>query len=161
MGALDLDTGFMHVAPQMSVAAVVNQFVTFSCGDRSFGLDIMSVREIRSWSAVTVVPGQAHGALGVLDIRGKIVEVYDLATLIDAYGDRETVNRVVIVVSLGARELGVVVDTVSDIIFANADDMRPPPRGKPAREASVSALINTDGRLIAILNLAALFPDEF
>jgi chemotaxis signal transduction protein len=53
------------------------------------------------------------------------------------------------------------VDSVSDIIFAGAEDMRPvPARGQPAEEAMVSALVKNEDRLIAILNLRALFPEQ-
>ncbi|MGV8856860.1 MAG: chemotaxis protein CheW, partial [Devosia sp.] len=64
----------------------LDQFVTFTCSNRAFGVDIMSVREIRSWSPVTELPGQPHGAKGVLDIRGSVVQVYDLAVMLGGYG---------------------------------------------------------------------------
>ncbi len=138
----------------------VNQFVTFTCGKRAFGVDIMSVREIRSWSPTTPMPNQPFGADGVLDIRGKIVEVYDLAAMLGAMGSGIEAGRVILVVSLGQRDVGILADTVSDIIFAKPEDMRPSPSKEGGRtESCVSMLVKNEDRLIAILDLAILFPN--
>lgn len=142
---------------------VPNQFVTFTCGPRAFGIDIMAVREIRSWAPVTELPNQPFGAKGVLDIRGSIVQVYDLMTMIGGHGgDIEAKgSQVVLVVSLKSQDVGLLVDTVSDIIFAQGEDLRPAPRtGDRAASASVLGLVKNEDRLIAILDLKALFPGE-
>lgn len=137
-----------------------DQFVTFTCSDRAFGVDIMSVREIRSWSPVTELPGQPHGAKGVLDIRGSVVQVYDLAVMLGGYGSDSSAGQVVLVVSLEQQDVGLLVDTVSDIIFAQPEDLRPvPASGMDSRNAMVSGMFKNEDRLIAILNLNALFPN--
>jgi purine-binding chemotaxis protein CheW len=147
-------------AQAISETSATNQFVTFTCGQRAFGIEIMSVREIRSWSPTTQLPGQPFGAQGVLDIRGSIVEVYDLATLLGAGGYEDgSAGKVVLVASLGQGEVGIIVDAVSDIIFARPEDMRPAPtQGQGRGDGTVSALVKNEDRLIAILNLPALFP---
>lgn len=140
-----------------------NQFVTFTCGDRAFGIEIMSVREIRSWTPTTELPGQPFGAKGVLDIRGSIVQVYDLAAIIGGGGTGgERRGQVVLVVSLSGQNIGILVDSVSDIIFAGGDDLRPVPSNGAGRGegGQVSGLVKHEDRLIAILNLAALFPSD-
>jgi len=146
----------------LAEAATANQFVTFTCGDRAFGIDIMSVREIRSWSPTTELPSQPFGAIGVLDIRGSIVQVYDLQRMLGSHGGNGETGQVVLVVSLRHLDVGLLVNTVSDIIFAQGDDLRPLP-GVKSRQASggqVAFLIKSEDRLIAVLDLAALFPSE-
>ncbi len=145
-----------------AVADLANQFVTFTSGDRSFGIDIMSVREIRGWSPVTELPSQPFSAIGVLDIRGKIVQVYDLQRILGSHGGgNESGSRVVLVVSLKNQDVGLLVDTVSDIVFAQTEDVRPlPGRGQRTDDGFVSCMVKIDDRLIAILNLPALFPAE-
>ena len=157
--------GLLHeeaaAASSRSVADVgtSNQFVTFTCGQRVFGIPIMSVREIRKWSPTTPMPGQPYGAKGVLDIRGKIVEVYDLASMVGATGADHDSGKVILVVSLGAEDVGIIADTVQDIIFAKADDLRPPPSGgSGGAEGTVSTLVKNGDELIAILDLEKLFP---
>lgn len=150
-----------EAASQQVEARVPNQFVTFTCGERAFGIDIMCVREIRSWSPTTELPAQPFGAKGVLDIRGSIVQVYDLESMLGGMGGGGQSSQVVLVVSLRNQDVGLMVDTVSDIIFAQPEDLRPVPASKGGRGAGpVSGLVKNEDRLIAILDLAALFPGE-
>jgi purine-binding chemotaxis protein CheW len=139
-------------------ASTTNQFVTFTCGQRLFGIDIMSVREIRKWSRTTPMPNQPYGACGVLDIRGSIVEIYDLAAMLGAHSVEEEASKVILVVSLGSRDVGIIADTVSDIIFAKPDDLRASPNGQRKGEISVSKLVKSGDHLIAVLDLDVLFP---
>jgi len=142
--------------------AVPSQFVTFTCGTRAFGIDIMRVREIRRWSPITELPNQPFGAKGVLDIRGNIVRVYDLVRLVGGDSFHEDKHdRVVLVVSLTSQDVGLLVDAVSDIIFAQGEDLRPVPGiMTDGQDSSVLGLVRNEHRLIAILNLGALFPGE-
>jgi purine-binding chemotaxis protein CheW len=139
-------------------AATANQFVTFTCGQRLFGIEIMSVREIRKWSRTTPLPNQPYGACGVLDIRGNIVEIYDLASMLGAHSMEDDASKVILVVSLGERDVGVIADTVSDIIFARPDDLRPSPNKPQKAESSVSRLVKSGDQLVAVLDLDVLFP---
>ena len=163
MAGAALHDSYMDTAPQAVETNVTNQFVTFTCGTRAFGIDIMAVREIRSWSPITELPNQPFGATGVLDIRGSIVQVYDLSAMIGGRGgfDEPNGGQVVLVVSLETQDVGLVVDAVSDIIFAQGEDLRPVPANS-ARGAggAVSGLVKNEDRLIAILDLRALFPAE-
>ena len=158
MASLSLHDDRMTAAAPVEVRAL-DQFVTFTCSGRAFGIDIMSVREIRSWSPTTELPGQPHGAKGVLDIRGSVVQVYDLAVMLGGSGSENNSGQVVLVVSLQSQDVGLLVDTVSDIIFAQPEDLRPvPASGGNSANAMVSGMFKHEDRLITILNLAAMFP---
>lgn len=104
------------------------------------------------------MPNQPYGACGVLDIRGSIVEIYDLAAMLGAHSGEDDASKVILVVSLGNRDVGVIADTVSDIIFAKPDDLRPPPGAKGREESTVSKLVKSGDHLIAVLDLDVLFP---
>ncbi|WP_193334895.1 chemotaxis protein CheW [Devosia beringensis] len=158
MASVSFHDGRMTAEVPVEVRTL-DQFVTFTCSDRAFGIDIMSVREIRSWSPTTALPDQPHGAKGVLDIRGSVVQVYDLAVMLGGYGSEINTGQVVLVVSLQNQDVGLLVDTVSDIIFAQPEDLRPVPlSGGDRANAMVSGMFKNEDRLIAILNLAAMFP---
>lgn len=163
MASAALHETYMDTTPRVTETDVTNQFVTFTCAGRAFGVDIMSVREIRSWSPTTELPAQPFGAKGVLDIRGSVVQVYDLAVMLGGSGRSDDANKgqVVLVVSLKNQDVGMLVDTVSDIIFARREDMRPvPPASSDRGAAMVSGLIKNEDKLIAILDLNALFPGQ-
>ena len=139
-------------ASEVRSQARVSQFVAFSVGENAYGVDIMSVREIRSWSETTTLPDQSYGARGVLDIRGRIVEVFDLASSLGAQSRQSESTRVVLVVAREGRDIGMVVDAVSDIVDASPEDFRDPPNS-----GKVLAIVKQDDKLISILDLNALF----
>ncbi len=130
-----------------------SQFVTCNVGDNAYGVDIIAVREIRSWTPTTMLPDQAHGARGVLDIRGKIVEVFDLSAVLGSGMHANQTNQVVLVVAIGGRDVGLAVDSVSDIVDAAPGDFAEPPKvgGK------VAEIVRQNDRLISILDLDVLF----
>ena len=143
---------------KIAEVTTTNQFVTFTCGQRLLGIEIMSVREIREWSRPTPTPNQPYGACGVLDTRGSIVEVYDLASMLSAQSSEDEPGKVILVASLGNRDVGIIADTVSDIIFAKPYDLRPPPNEQIRGESTVSKLVKSGDQLIAVLDLDVLFP---
>ena len=133
--------------------AMANQFVTFNVGENAYGVDIMAVREIRSWTPTTELPDQAYGARGVLDIRGSIVEVFDLSLVLGSGGRDHQDNQVVLVVAIGERDVGLAVDSVSDIVDAADGDFAEP----PAKGGKVAAMVRQNEHLISILDLNVLF----
>ena len=121
-------------------------------------MDIMSVREIRSWSCTMQLPGRPFGAKGVLDIRSNVVEVFDLCAILGGSETDPLPGHVVMVVSMDATNIGILVDSVSDIIFAEPENFRDAPgAGIDEQGAKTSGLVQQDERLIAVLNLNALF----
>lgn len=134
-----------------------DQFVTFSAGGTNYGVDIMAVREIRSWTPTTEMPGRHPSSRGMLDIRGKVVEVFDLAVALGGTPSPQAPEQVIVVVSLGERDAGLLVDAVSDIVFADKSKLLEPPEAGTMSERYVSHLINQGDGLVAILDVEALF----
>lgn len=156
----NLDRAPVSATESVGAINATSQFVTFTSSDRAYGVDIMAVREIRSWSPITEVPEAPYGSLGVLDIRGKIVQVFDLATLLGSHSrSDDTSGRVVLVVSPGKRDVGLLVDTVSDIIFIQGDQLRDAPNSEPG-QGKLRNLVKVDDRLIGILDIDVLFPRD-
>ena len=151
--ALALDPIESEAAIDGGASARANQFVTFNVGENAYGVDIMAVREIRSWTPTTELPDQAYGARGVLDIRGSIVEVFDLSIVLGSGGREHQDNQVVLVVAIGDRDVGLAVDSVSDIVDAAENDFAEP----PAKGGKVAAMVRQNEQLISILDLDTLF----
>ncbi len=107
----------------------LNQVLTFSVGASRYAIDIAAVREIRGWSPVTAIPEANAQMVGMLNLRGVVVPVFDLRVRfgVDASGD--ILQTAVIVVSLpctaGESLCGLVVDGVSDVTTVKADQLRP------------------------------------
>lgn len=152
--AHDVDETVLDEPPELKSRRAASQFVTFTVGENAYGIDIMAVREIRSWSKTTDLPDQGYGACGVLDIRGRIVEVFDLAVMLNSgSGGRGEVNsQVVLVVAMNGQDVGLLVDSVSDIVDAAHDDFRDP----PAKGGKISAIVKQGDMLISILDLPHL-----
>ena len=139
-------------------AADWQQYVAFELGDQYYGVEITSVREIRQWSPTTELPNQPHYGRGVLDIRGEVIPVYDLRARFGGPMVDVTDSHVVLIVSIDDRSIGILVDTVSDIIDLSTADMRPVPEGARVEEhETVTCLANHGDRMIALLDLSALF----
>jgi purine-binding chemotaxis protein CheW len=149
-----------------TAAAAVNQVLTFVIGDATYGIDIPCVQEIRGWSPVTRLPQAPADVLGVLNLRGSIVPVLDLRLKFGADNVQYTPITVIIVVSVmsakGAREFGMVVDGVSDVIDITAQDVKPAPDlGATASGAYIRGLIPVSGRMVVLLDVELLIGKEF
>ena len=135
-----------------------SQYVTFSVDDRSYGIEITKVREIKGWSEPTELPNSPHAMRGVLNLRGVIVPIFDLRA---QFGEGITDAReehVVIIVTLGERLIGVLVDAVSDILALEPSEILPvPATERGADHHFLSGLVSRNDRLVALLKLEELF----
>ena len=93
----------------------------------------------------------------MLDIRGSIVEVYGLAAMLGINSAEDEASKVILVISLGNRDIGVIADAVSDIIFAKPEDLRPSLNSTGCGNSSVSKLAKSGNHLIAVLDVDVLF----
>ena len=130
------------------------QYITFACAGQSFGVDIMSMREIRNWSPVTPLPGQKPDVLGVIDIRGRVVPVHDLALRIGCSTERQTqrAGQVILVLKVAGHDMGLLVDSVSDIIDVKAADMLAVPQIEGTAARFLAGIARQGDNLVAILD---------
>ena len=108
-----------------------HQILTFTLGAETYGVDILRVQEIRGWSPVTRIPQSPSHVLGVLNLRGSIVPIIDLRMRFNLAQAEYTAVTVIIVLSVesssGRRDIGVVVDGVSDVIDVEHAGIKPAP----------------------------------
>ena len=103
------------------------EFLVFTLGDEEYGIDILKVQEIRGYDQVTRIANTPDFIKGVTNLRGVIVPIVDLRVKF-SQGDVEyDDNTVVIVLNLGPRVVGIVVDGVSDVLSLTAEQIRPAP----------------------------------
>ena len=96
----------------------------FRVGAESYGVDIRLVREIRAWSPTTNLPNTPDYVRGVINIRGSIVPILDVRARFGQGQTDASKAHVVIVVAIGARSVGLLVDAVSDIVAVNENEVK-------------------------------------
>lgn len=139
------------------VTRAPQQYVTFRSAGGQYGAGIMQVQEIRSWQPTSPLPNRPRAARGVLDIRGKVVEVYDLSMLLGEAALEPDKGSVILVLSLPTRIVGLLVESVSDIIQVEAGSSMPVPKDSddPAT-VCMDGMVNQDGTLVGLLDLDIL-----
>ncbi len=103
------------------------EFLVFTLGDEEYGIDILKVQEIRGYDQVTRIANTPAFIKGVTNLRGVIVPIVDLRIKFSQVDVDYNDNTVVIVLNLGQRVVGIVVDGVSDVLSLTAEQIRPAP----------------------------------
>ncbi|WP_342620171.1 chemotaxis protein CheW [Rhodoferax sp. GW822-FHT02A01] len=107
--------------------SVPSEWLSFKLGDEEYGIDILSVQEIRSFEKPTRMTNMPAFVLGVLNLRGVIVPVLDMRVKFNLERVEYGELTVCIVLSIGHRTVGMVVDGVSDVVTLTPEQMRPVP----------------------------------
>jgi len=134
-----------------------SEYLTFHLADEEYGVDILRVREIRGWEKVTPVPNSPGYVKGVLNLRGAIVPVVDLRVRFNLPQANYTETTVVIVLSVlsddGEREriMGVVVDSISDVVNASVSDIQATPEFDSSIEIEYIQSLATSGENMLML----------
>jgi len=105
----------------------VGEYLTFVLGTEEYGIDILKVQEIRGYDAVTKIANTPDFIKGVINLRGTIVPIVDLRLRFNLGHADYNEFTVVIILNLGGRIVGIVVDGVSDVIALNAAQVRAVP----------------------------------
>jgi len=101
---------------QQIAAGMPNEFLTFTLGAEEYGVDILKVQEIRGYDTVTRIPETPAYIKGVINLRGTIVPVVDMRLKFSLARADYNDFTVMIILNIGSRVLGMVVDSVSDVI---------------------------------------------
>jgi purine-binding chemotaxis protein CheW len=103
------------------------EFLTFTLGAEEYGMDILKVQEIRGYDAVTAIANTPAFIKGVINLRGIIVPIVDLRIKFNLGKIDYDQFTVVIILNLGTRVVGVVVDSVSDVLTLTPEQIKPAP----------------------------------
>ncbi len=134
-----------------------DEFLSFALGDEQYGVDILKVQEIRGYDAVTKLPDAPEYIKGVINLRGTIVPVIDLRLKLRLKEARYDAFTVMIVLNVEDRVVGIVVDSVSDVIPLNQDQIRPTPEfGASVDTRFISGIGTIDDRMLILLDIETL-----
>lgn len=138
-----------------------NQYLTFTLADEEFGIDILQVQEIKGLTHLTQIPNMPEYIKGVMNLRGTVVPVVDLRAKFNLPISDYNQFTVIIVVNLGNRIMGLVVDAVSDVLNVAADAIEPAPElGVGIDTTFLSGLAKSNDRLVTLLNIENLLGSQ-
>lgn len=150
-----------RVLQEKAVQTNEEQFLTFRLDGQEYGIAILKVQEIKGWDKMTPIPNSPPYVKGVLNLRGVIVPVFDLRL---RFGLPETVRdafTVIIVVNIGGRMAGIVVDAVSDVINVSLEQQCAAPEyeGQQNREF-IKGLAQVEDKLLILLDIDRMVNPE-
>ncbi len=138
-----------------------SELISFRIGEQEFCVDIMAVREIRGWTPATPVPHSPRFVRGVINLRGAVLPVVDLADRLGLGKAVETARHVIIVVQIGSKVVGLLVDAVCDIL-STADHVvqKTPDLAGDQMQSFVKGLIALEGRMISLIDLGLVLDAQ-
>lgn len=161
----DQDMGMSEVDLTLKENDEADQYLTFIMADEEYGVDILSVQEIRGWESVTPIPNSPMHVKGVINLRGTIVPIIDLRQRFGLENIEYGPLTVVIVLKVestnGERVMGIVVDAVSDVYALSNRDMREAPDlGDHVDTAYIKGLVNVDNKMVILLDIDELLGSD-
>ena len=146
---------------QQEKASLGQQYLSFTLGDETFAVEILSVQEIRTWEVPTLLPRSPEYMKGVINLRGTIVPVIDLRIKFNICKPIYDDTTVVIVLRINeddkVRIMGIVVDAMSDVLFIDKDKIRNSPEfGGKVDAEYIEGLTTIEGNIVSLLTTKAL-----
>lgn len=137
------------------------ELISFRIDEQEFCLDIMAVREIRGWTAATPLPHSPSYVRGVINLRGAVLPILDLKARLGLGLVEPSARSVIIVVHIGDRLVGLLVDAVSEILAAEGSTVQPTPNvGCETVNRFIRGIIASEGRMISWIALDDILPDQ-
>lgn len=157
-------------AQDKHAAAVVKaeehaQYLTFVLGGEAFAIRILAIREIISYGGLTEVPMMPPSIKGVINLRGAVVPVVDLAVRFNRSSGDITKRSCIVIVEMetgGEQQvIGVIVDAVNAVLEIPSDDIEPSPSfGAKIRTDFIAGMAKVNGRFIILLDIDKVLSME-
>lgn len=136
------------------------QYLTFSLGAEMFAIGILSIREIIEYGQLTVVPLVPPFIRGVINLRGAVVPVIDLAVRFGRSPAETTRRTCIVIIEISrpnldtTQQMGIVVDAVSEVLEISPADIEPPPVfGSNIRTDFISGMGKVNGQFVVLLEV--------
>ncbi len=145
----------------MAVNNQEEQAVVFQLNDQSYGLDIITVREIIRMEAITAIPRSPEFMEGVINLRGRVIPVIDLCKRFGIESKKTTAQSRIIIVQVNETTFGMIVDAVQEVLRIPKSAVEPPPPVVGGVDAAfIRGIALLDERLIILLNQTRILYDH-
>ncbi len=137
------------------------QLVSFKVNGEEFGVDILKVQEIIRMMKITKVPQSQDFVDGVINLRGRVIPVVNLRRRLGMEKIEETSKTRIIVVELGSKTIGFIVDEVKEVLRIPKSITEPPPKAVAGIDSAyITAVGKLEDRILILLDLEKLFSEE-
>lgn len=148
----------INMLEQDGEQAQLVQYLTFVMDNEEYGIEILSVQEIRGWEPMTAIPNAPDYVKGVINLRGTVVPVIDLRLRFQLpkvdYSEVTVVVIVKVLIDGNEKIMGIVVDAVSDVYSLNKNEAAQTPAvGDMANKEFIDGLINVGDKMVVLLDL--------
>ena len=153
------------VKAEQQAAADHQQYLTFVLGGEMYAIAILSVKEIIDYGNLTVVPMMPDCIRGVINLRGAVVPVVDLARRFSSGSTEITRRSCIVIVEVETdgehQDIGVIVDAVSEVLEIGHDQIEPTPAfGAKIRTDFIQGMGKVGGRFVIVLNVNRVLSTE-
>ena len=133
----------------------VLQLVSFTIGSEEFGVDILEVQEINRMVDITKVPQARDFVEGVINLRGHVIPIIDLRKRLQLEVRKYDRNTRIVVVDVNGNTMGMIVDSVSEVLRLPADTIEPPPEiAAGVNSECIKGVAKLEDRLLILLDLS-------
>jgi len=151
----------MNPASNNNSSEPVQEFLTFTLGSEEYAIDILRVQEIRGYDQVTAIANSPAFIKGVINLRGAIVPIVDLRIKFNLASVTYDPFTVVIILNVLNRIVGIVVDSVSDVLALMPNDIKPAPEfGGSFDTQYLTGLATVEERMLILVNIEQLMSSQ-
>lgn len=135
------------------------EYVTLIAGGQSFCIEITQIREIRRWTPVTILPHSPGYVLGVINLRGAVIPILDLGAKLGFGPTDPSPRHVIIITNFENRTIGLLVDSVSEILSVRNDELKETPRLREDETTRcVRGVIAIEDDMTRVIDLGTVMP---
>ncbi len=139
----------------------VLQWVTFKLENEVYGINVMQVQEVLRYSEIAPVPGAPLYVLGIINLRGNVVTVIDTRSRFGLDSCDVTDNTRVVVIESEKQVIGILVDSVAEVVYLKASEIDEAPNvGNDESAQFIQGVSNRDGELLILVDLDQLLSDD-
>ena len=147
--------------PRGASASKTLEFLAFTLGQEEYGIDIQKVQELRGYDAVTRIANAPEHIKGVVNLRGIIVPIIDMRIKFNLGTPTYDQFTVVIILNMASRVMGMVVDSVSDVITLSPEQVKPAPEmGSVLDTDYLIGLGTLDERMLILIDIDRLMSSS-
>ena len=137
------------------------ELVSLQSSNQGYCIEITSIREIRRWNSVTPLPNSDPATLGVMNLRGAVIPILDLAARLGMSKTKIGERSVVVVIALEQRVIGLLVDAISEILSIEEALIQPnPTQNRDEAVNPIVGLLSVGDQMMKVLNVASLCEEQ-